>query len=383
MTRRSIVLCALVLTTGCANLSREAAVGITAVLTAGGTYLATDYVQGRMRCGDLEGFTSRSVSAGWETPGIRSALSAHFRISEQALAATTHSADITLSNAISVACYLTEKYPQSDTIQALTLRMIEAASAPRLVIEEAARQVAPGAAVPRTEERLQAEFRRFRARLESFADSVQQATRANPTQALEESVEASTSQQSIIQFYLRVILDDSPRSVATHHAVQTLLAEVVDLRREFSIERSARERTEQRLGSLEATTLSGLGGLAALQFLAPVDTTSIAFETGRYIPDDSAVARLVDWTQQFRDPRYSFSLTGGADPRGSPDLNQALSEARARYVRNVLIERVGIPPLRIATTGIGVGTFSDSGPLDDPSRRRVHVIVHGTAVEDP
>jgi outer membrane protein OmpA-like peptidoglycan-associated protein len=378
MKQRLVPVALLLLGSGCASLSKEAVAGISGVLGAGGAYLATNYVQGRMRCGDLQGFTARRLSTGWEIPGVRSALSAHFQVSEEALTTNIHSSDITLANAISAACYLVDRYPRSDTIQALTLRMLEAASAPRLVVEEAMRQVAPGAAVPETEKLLQNQFRQFAGQLKGFADSVQRATRENPSRALTESVQESRRQQQPIEYYLRVLLNDSPRSVETHYAVQSLLANVSELRRELEAERVARTRAEGRIESMEAATRSGLSGLAELRFLTPIAMTYISFETGSYVPDDTAVARLVAWASEFRGPQYSFSLTGSTDPRGGSVMNQTLSEARARYVRNILIEQASIPPLRISMTGIGVGTLRSPSQLDDPNRRRVQIIVHGS-----
>jgi outer membrane protein OmpA-like peptidoglycan-associated protein len=71
---------------------------------------------------------------------------------------------------------------------------------------------------------------------------------------------------------------------------------------------------------------------------------------------------------------FSFRLEGHADPRGASDLNQGLSEGRARAVRQYLVDNHKIPPSRLKSVGKG-----DREPLNrnDPAaaeNRRVTIV---------
>jgi OOP family OmpA-OmpF porin len=50
---------------------------------------------------------------------------------------------------------------------------------------------------------------------------------------------------------------------------------------------------------------------------------------------------------------YSFTVEGHADPRGTPDLNQVLSEQRAQSVREHLVSAHGISAPRLRAEGRG------------------------------
>ena len=71
---------------------------------------------------------------------------------------------------------------------------------------------------------------------------------------------------------------------------------------------------------------------------------------------------------------YKFAIEGHADPRGGPDFNQRLSQARAETVRNYLVRNHDIDKDRL--TAIGKG---DHEPLDKknpiaPENRRVTIV---------
>lgn len=71
---------------------------------------------------------------------------------------------------------------------------------------------------------------------------------------------------------------------------------------------------------------------------------------------------------------YDFVIEGHADPRGSSDFNQRLSQARAQTVRDYLVQNHEIDEDRL--TAIGKG---DQEPLDkehpaSPENRRVTIV---------
>lgn len=72
--------------------------------------------------------------------------------------------------------------------------------------------------------------------------------------------------------------------------------------------------------------------------------------------------------------QYSFTVEGHADPRGTADGNQVLSEQRAQSVRSYLISTHDITPDRLRTDGRG-----DREPLNRaipaaPENRRVRIV---------
>jgi OOP family OmpA-OmpF porin len=71
---------------------------------------------------------------------------------------------------------------------------------------------------------------------------------------------------------------------------------------------------------------------------------------------------------------FKFSIEGHADPRGSSELNQRLSEERAESVRQYLVQNHKIDAERLKPVGKG-----DKEPLNDkdpsaPENRRVTIV---------
>lgn len=54
-----------------------------------------------------------------------------------------------------------------------------------------------------------------------------------------------------------------------------------------------------------------------------------------------------------RHPKATFVIEGHTDTTGSPETNQILSEARAKSVKDWLVENMGIAPERVETIGMG------------------------------
>ncbi len=54
-----------------------------------------------------------------------------------------------------------------------------------------------------------------------------------------------------------------------------------------------------------------------------------------------------------RNPNATFVIEGHADSTGRPEVNQELSQKRAQSVKNWLVAKMGIPPERIETIGLG------------------------------
>jgi len=76
-------------------------------------------------------------------------------------------------------------------------------------------------------------------------------------------------------------------------------------------------------------------------------------------------------------PGVKIRVSGHADPRGSLDYNQALSQDRAASVAAVL-ENAGLGEDRIVIEALGSAGASDTGNLDDYAfERRVSVRLVG------
>lgn len=66
-----------------------------------------------------------------------------------------------------------------------------------------------------------------------------------------------------------------------------------------------------------------------------------------------------------------FAIEGHADPRGSPEWNDALSTARARAVRDYLVRTHGVAPDRLDPLGKGSSELLNRANPLAPENRRV------------
>lgn len=71
---------------------------------------------------------------------------------------------------------------------------------------------------------------------------------------------------------------------------------------------------------------------------------------------------------------FAFSIEGHADPRGSVELNQKLSEARAKSVVEFLVASHGILPERLIPVGKGSSEPLNTERPEAPENRRVTIV---------
>jgi outer membrane protein OmpA-like peptidoglycan-associated protein len=71
---------------------------------------------------------------------------------------------------------------------------------------------------------------------------------------------------------------------------------------------------------------------------------------------------------------YKFAIEGHADPRGGPDFNQRLSQARAETVKNYLVQNHDIDEARLTAIGKGDHDLLDKKNPIAPENRRVTII---------
>lgn len=71
---------------------------------------------------------------------------------------------------------------------------------------------------------------------------------------------------------------------------------------------------------------------------------------------------------------FSFSIEGHADPRGSAELNQKLSESRAQSVAAFLVSSHGILAERLSPVGKGSSEPLNADRPDAPENRRVTIV---------
>lgn len=74
--------------------------------------------------------------------------------------------------------------------------------------------------------------------------------------------------------------------------------------------------------------------------------------------------------------QYTFMVEGHADPRGSSQANQVLSQARAESVRNYLVQTHGIAPERLRAVGRGDTEIINSQNIAAPENRRVTIVTN-------
>jgi len=71
---------------------------------------------------------------------------------------------------------------------------------------------------------------------------------------------------------------------------------------------------------------------------------------------------------------FSFSIEGHADPRGSAERNQVLSEARAKSVVEYLVASFGIVPARLEPVGKGSSEPLNAERPEAAENRRVTIV---------
>jgi OmpA-OmpF porin, OOP family len=87
-----------------------------------------------------------------------------------------------------------------------------------------------------------------------------------------------------------------------------------------------------------------------------------------------ALATVAKALQSDKLAGFSFNIEGHADPRGSDELNQRLSESRAQSVVAYLVSSFGILPERLVPIGKGSSEPLNAERPDAPENRRVTIV---------
>jgi outer membrane protein OmpA-like peptidoglycan-associated protein len=105
-------------------------------------------------------------------------------------------------------------------------------------------------------------------------------------------------------------------------------------------------------------------------------SSDVLFDSGKASLQPGAQDKLVEVARVLnRYPRTSIEIVGHTDDRGGDASNQALSERRARAVRDVLV-RDGVTAERITTRGAGESrpVATNSTPEGRSLNRRVEIV---------
>ncbi len=103
----------------------------------------------------------------------------------------------------------------------------------------------------------------------------------------------------------------------------------------------------------------------------------ITFVTGSALltaPAKAALSQLAAAMKNDRLAKASFTIEGHADPRGSAEKNQLLSEARAQSVRDYLVQDQGLEAGRLRAEGKGASEPLKPAVPAAPENRRVTII---------
>lgn len=145
--------------------------------------------------------------------------------------------------------------------------------------------------------------------------------------------------------------------------------------------------TNQRFAANEAATEALRGAVASIDQYNVRSTTSVTFDTGRATLSDRARADLcAAATSAGEIPNALLLVVGYTDSRGSPELNQALSERRAGTVVNHLQQACHWQPYRMLTpTGMSEAdpvASNDTAEGMAQNRRVTVSILVSKAVDD-
>ncbi|MBX9945576.1 MAG: OmpA family protein [Reyranella sp.] len=106
----------------------------------------------------------------------------------------------------------------------------------------------------------------------------------------------------------------------------------------------------------------------------------INFEFDSAKLDSNGILALQALGTALKDPRLKgnlFQIAGHTDAVGDDAYNQRLSEARARTVRDYLIQQFGVPPEALTAVGLGKSKLLDPSRPTDAVNRRVQVTNFG------
>ena len=87
-----------------------------------------------------------------------------------------------------------------------------------------------------------------------------------------------------------------------------------------------------------------------------------------------ALATVAKALQSDKLAGFSFSIEGHADPRGGAELNQKLSEARAKSVVDHLVTAFGVLPDRLVPVGKGSSEPLNADRPEAVENRRVTIV---------
>lgn len=126
------------------------------------------------------------------------------------------------------------------------------------------------------------------------------------------------------------------------------------------------------------TTLAADDLVAQLTTMGSAPLDDLQFETGASALSGDRYASLVTLAAFLaEDPSRSVVLVGHTDALGSLSANIALSEARARAVRQFLTVELGVDPTQVEARGIGFLSprASNTTPEGREANRRVEVVL--------
>jgi OOP family OmpA-OmpF porin len=115
-------------------------------------------------------------------------------------------------------------------------------------------------------------------------------------------------------------------------------------------------------------------------------TLDVKFDTGKSIVKPEYYPKIQEVGQFMREYADTNAvIEGHTDDVGKDESNQRLSEQRANAVREVLVSRFGVNPMRLRAIGYGESRpiASNASAMGRAQNRRVVVVVEGTTATTP
>ena len=99
------------------------------------------------------------------------------------------------------------------------------------------------------------------------------------------------------------------------------------------------------------------------------------FDSYRLSAEAEKIVNILGIAMQDQEfSQYSFLIEGHTHATGSQDYNKILSEKRAENVKQYLVNRFGIDPIRVRTVGRGELDLLDKSNPESSINRRVQVV---------
>jgi outer membrane protein OmpA-like peptidoglycan-associated protein len=172
-------------------------------------------------------------------------------------------------------------------------------------------------------------------------------------------------------------------AMATRMQLDNTKGQLSIAQQEAEAQRQARTAADQKTQDL-LSQIQGLKSAQTERGLVLTISGSVLFASGKSELLGAAKTRLGEVGKALKEDKHNIVVVGHTDSTGGEELNQRLSEARAKAVRTYLVSQ-GIEDGRIRSEGLGESqpVADNKGPEGRANNRRVEIILENGGQAGP